>query len=257
VEAIVRDVTTLVDAEQREPVPTRIGVLSPFRSQVEALRTALRDRMDAAAMERHDLRVGTAHAFQGEERGAMFVSWAVDGEGHGAARRFAERPDVFNVSVTRARSRMWSYASVDPSDVPADGLLGSYLRYVDDDGDGDARHHKAGEVHDRFAEEVWEMLREAGYAVWTGVTMAGCTMDLVDLVVRTRNGYAGIDLVGYPGRFDDPIPLERYRMLGRAGLRVVPLSFARWTTSPAVALEELLNVLPDSPESTDLSAGGS
>ncbi|PEN14847.1 hypothetical protein CRI94_00695 [Longibacter salinarum] len=244
VTAIVDDVETLVESQASQPTPTSIGILSPFRAQVDALREAIRSRFTVDVIDRHDILVGTAHTFQGEERESMFLSWCVDGSGNGTARRFAERPDVFNVSVTRARSRQWSYASVDLDALGVDDLLGAYLRYVD-------RYAGAVSIprvdaHDRFAEDVAAQLREEGYRVWVGLSIAGQT---VDIVVETRGQYAGIDLIGYPGSFSDAIPLERYRMFGRAELTVVPLSYPDWTTDRAACIEELLTTLPSPHES--------
>ena len=58
----------------------------------------------------------------------------------------------------------------------------------------------------------------------------------------------GIDLVGYPGQYFDSFSLERYRMIERAGMRIVPVGFREWKMSEPACVEALSTVLKDSGE---------
>jgi superfamily I DNA and/or RNA helicase len=51
-----------------------VGVVTPFRAQADALETAALAAFSADELEALDLRVGTVHAFQGNERDVVIVS---------------------------------------------------------------------------------------------------------------------------------------------------------------------------------------
>lgn len=205
-----------------------LGVLSPFRAQVEHLRSLAQRRLTIGAMEKHDLLIGTAHAFQGEERDVMLLSLGVDGRSAPGALRFLCRPDVFNVSITRARNEQIVFCSVDADHLPPDSLLRRYLESMDTGHRPESQ--TAAKFADRFAKELAEALTAEQFVVHEGYPLAGMEIDLL----AQRDGVAvGIDLIGYPGRFAGPFPLERYRMLRRAGLRVIPLPYSVWTRDPA------------------------
>ena len=66
----------------------------------------------------------------------------------------------------------------------------------------------------------------------------------MDMVVRAPDGRSlGIDLIGYPGQYFDSFSLERYRMIERAGMRVVPVSFREWKMSEQACVDALMSVL--------------
>ena len=50
----------------------------------------------------------------------------------------------------------------------------------------------------------------------------------IDLVIVRDERALGIDLLGHPGPYGDVYPLERTRMLHRAGLSIFTLPFSRW-----------------------------
>lgn len=65
------------------------------------------------ALGKHDLLIAMAHSFQGEKRDVMFLSFAMDPASHLVTLRFLNRPDVFNVSITRIRIEQRFYVSCD------------------------------------------------------------------------------------------------------------------------------------------------
>ncbi|WP_231493913.1 AAA domain-containing protein [Nocardiopsis sp. CNT312] len=84
------------------PERASIGVVSPFAAQVQRIERALGPR----ALER--IRVGTAHRFQGGERDVVVVSPAAATGVHSSSGRWALRQqNLWNVAVTRARSRLY------------------------------------------------------------------------------------------------------------------------------------------------------
>ena len=80
-----------------------IGILSPFRDQVDFLAKKIIDSIDQYFVEKHDITCGTAYSFQGEERDVMLISCGVDDSAHHSAIIHLNKPEVFNVMVTRAR----------------------------------------------------------------------------------------------------------------------------------------------------------
>lgn len=50
----------------------------------------------------------------------------------------------------------------------------------------------------------------------------------MDLAVARGTESCGIDLIRFPGQFDEPFPLDRYKMFHRAGFRIVPIPYSRW-----------------------------
>ena len=217
-----------------------LGVLSPFREQVDHLFARISKRLDLAAIEKHRLRIGTAHSFQGDERDIMFLSFALDGEAHPGALRYLERPDVFNVSVTRARNLQVVFCSVKAGDLPGGSLLRRYLEAI-----GQPLKSKIPPMTtDGFLREVEAALATRGFKTWPGYMVAGFP---VDLLAEKSGQSLGIDLVGYPGNLADAFELEKYRLFQRAGLRLFPLSFSAWRKQrPAClgAIEEWFSRIP-------------
>jgi hypothetical protein len=198
-----------------------IGILSPFRDQVEHLLATITRRLDLESVEKHDILVSTAYGFQGEERDLMFLSLAVDAQSHPQAMRHLNQPDVFNVAITRARAHQIVFLSVRAEDCPRESLLARYLAEVS----RDPAETEPSAAEDDFLEQVAERLRGSGFQVYPAFPAAGMT---VDLLVEKEGEAIGIDLVGHPGRFAGAIDLERYRMFRRAGLGILPLPFSSW-----------------------------
>lgn len=82
-----------------------VGVVTPFKRQANRLRDALTDTLDEELRHTWALRVGTAHAFQGDERDVIVVSLCCSAEMSAGTRSFVTSSrNLFNVAVTRARA---------------------------------------------------------------------------------------------------------------------------------------------------------
>jgi len=231
-EAVIAEVVRWIESEKNLPrnLAHSLGVLSPFREQVDHLFARLSKRLELAAIEKHRLRIGTAHSFQGDERDIMFLSLVLDGEAHPGALRYLERPDVFNVSVTRARNLQVVFCSVPPGELPGRSLLRRYLETI-----GQPPSAYAATVPaDAFLCEVQATLSARGFKTWPCYLVAGLP---VDLLVEKNGRSLGIDLVGYPGHFKEAFDLEKYRLFQRAGLRLFPLSYSAWQKNCPVCVE--------------------
>ena len=244
VEAIFEHLGTIVERSERTGVYPSLGVLSPFRKQVDALwqefqKDAGRELL-AALRNRHRFALGTSHSFQGLERDMMLVSCVVDAQTHAGAIRFMERVDVFNVAVTRARHKQWIYTSVRPSELPENSLLADYLLHLKEP---KPRREDVVARGDGFSREVLDVLGQNGVMVRGGDDVVGYG---IDILVKTAKGrWVGIDLVGYQGVTAPRLAQSACRIMGRAGFLVLPLGFAEWRENQQRCVKTLREVLAE------------
>lgn len=222
-----------------------IGILSPFRAQVDYISRRLAQELPLEAFDKHKILVGTAHTFQGEERDIMYLSLAADAKSHIATLRFLDKADVFNVSITRARVAQRVYTSLDPARLASTSLLGAYLRRIHrPHSEQQQQPSLPDHPQDDFLCEAQQELTSRGFKTWSRYQLAGITLDLV----VTRDGRScGIDLVGYPGAHESAFPLEQYKMFHRAGLRIFPLPYSRWRLNKDECLEAIERALSSPP----------
>lgn len=214
-----------------------IGVLSPFRAQVDHINQLFLEKLTAETIARHDILCGTAHSFQGEERDIMILSFCLDNEAHATGFRHINRADVFNVSVTRARSMVQVLTSFDLGKLPSTAYLRQYLNQ------GKMEAPKASnpnEVHDAFMAEVNRFLSAKGFTIKAGYEVADLSLDLA---VIKPDELVAIDLIGYTGAYQEGLSLTAYKVLHRAGIRTFPLPFSQWKLDRAYCKDALLDFL--------------
>jgi len=201
-----------------------IGILSPFRDQVDYLQRRILKLFSAEEMERHDILVGTPFVFQGEEKEIMFLTFALDNESHAAAFNYLNREDVFNVSITRARSLQHVFISFSSEKIKNDSLLARFIFGLENYNSTSTYLNQ--KKADTFLEEIIEEIRSFGIEEWhVAFPIAGTEIDLV--VVHEGKTFC-IDLIGFPGEFETALPIERWRMLERVGLSTFTLPFSAW-----------------------------
>ena len=174
-----RDSKGIVDAEVRAVVAElraldgrgarSVGVVSPFRAQADALESAVLETFTLDQIKNMDLRVGTVHAFQGNERDIVIVSLAV-GPTDERSWRFVQDPHLFAVLVTRARRRMKWLVSADP---PEGGLVAGYLEQAN-------RPYRPIDASDvsAWTEQVASGMRLAGLHVEVGYRTGRHVLDV-------------------------------------------------------------------------------
>ena len=130
-EEIVKTIQELIikDRDENQGEPISIGVISPFRAQVDLIKKAILKVFDGDTILKHKLDVGTAHTFQGDERDVMLLSWTFAPNSHAQSLIFAQKPNLFNVAITRARHKLINFISREINELP-EGLLRNYLEYV-------------------------------------------------------------------------------------------------------------------------------
>jgi very-short-patch-repair endonuclease len=91
-----------------------IGVVSPFRAQVNLIRRYVnKDHELTEALEQRNFLVDTVHKFQGDERDWILFSSVLSSSGvtSGAHRFLANNGNLFNVAITRARASLTIFGS--------------------------------------------------------------------------------------------------------------------------------------------------
>lgn len=85
-----------------------IGVVSPFRAQVNAIRGLVaQDEQLSGALTDSSFLVDTVHSFQGDERDVMVFSPVFsEGMSHGSLSFLRNNGNLFNVAITRARAHV-------------------------------------------------------------------------------------------------------------------------------------------------------
>jgi hypothetical protein len=84
--------------ERRRRRAPSVGVVTPFRAQADALEAAVLARFTADDVEGMDLRIGTAHAFQGNERDEVLVSIGIGADDPPGTWGFVEDPHLSSPS---------------------------------------------------------------------------------------------------------------------------------------------------------------
>lgn len=237
--AIVEELLKIVYSETGLSVGLcrSIGILSPFRNQVDHMNEVLLKHLSVSDIEKHQILCGTAHSFQGEERDIMLLSFCLDNQGHSTGFNHLDRADVFNVSVTRAKSRIKIYTSFKLNKLKPD----SYLRaYLDEAKRPPVSKTKAIEVHDDFLSEVREVLKKHDFEIKPGYEVADLSLDLA---IVQGDKIIGIDLIGYPGVFEEGLSFSAYKVLHRAGIRTFPMPYSFWRLDQQQCLEALLSFI--------------
>ncbi|HEX9067816.1 MAG TPA: AAA domain-containing protein, partial [Ktedonobacterales bacterium] len=230
-----------------------IGVLSPYRDQVNYLNKLLAQKLKSKILQDHDIICGTAHTFQGDERDIMLISFCVDPTSHRSALTFLDQENLFNVAVTRARHRQVIYTALDPRNLPQDHLLRHYLTYAADCLDDDEPASEGAGTP--FERNVAEALKARGYTTFLEYPVAGFAVDVV--VQRERKALA----IACDGDPDAAATIEGessidtvngQAILERAGWQIYRLPFRRWQRERDICLAEIDAMLGGGGDSGEL-----
>lgn len=241
VEAVVAKLQELIiEDERKNPEnPTSIGVISPFRAQVEQLKASVSRVISDHMIRKHRIEIGTAHTFQGDERDIMLISWAFAPNSFVQSLTFLQKPNLFNVAITRARYKMINFISKSPTELP-DGLLRSYLNYIKEyearqklieNNEIDENVYKNG-----FEKEVAATLRDLGHKVQAGVEVAGLSLDLLvdEKIAIECDGVEDNSRMSYTN-------LKKQAILERSGFKINRITYREWQYSHQACLDRVLN----------------
>lgn len=251
VEAIMQRLQEIIQEDDRntdpDHEPVSVGIISPFRGQVELIKKALAQLYPDTVLRKHKIEVGTAHTFQGDERDIIMLSWAVANNSFNQSLTFLQIPNLFNVAITRARKKQIIFLSKDPKTLPQ-GLLKDYIEYVQAyvARDNLKEEMKIDEnvYKNAFEKEVANFLRDEGFEVTAGQTVAGLS---ADLFVKDPTGRAII--VECDG-LDDNVrsnktQIKKQTLMERAGMLVERLSYREWYTSQQGCVERIKTIFTE------------
>ncbi len=176
-------------------------------------------------LERLAVRVGTVHAFQGNEAHTVVLSLGLLDDDSVSRVRFVTDPQLFNVMITRARERLIVITSLSCPD----GLIGDFLAYGEVGPQPPADVAGAG-----WAGRLADELRSMGVRVRVDYPVGRWR---VDLCVGEGADAVGLNCAVHPDGFAATV--ARQRALTRAGWRMVDAYPSRWGGDPVRAALEL------------------
>ena len=241
IEALVKRLHDIVVEDERKnpETPVSIGIISPFRAQVEQLKISVAKVLSEHMMEKHQIEIGTAHTFQGDERDIMLISWAYANNSFPQSLVFLQKPNLFNVAITRARYKTINFISKDPRELP-EGILRSYFGFIQQYEDRysliNSDEFDENIYKNSFEKEVAQAFRDCGHNVVCGVDIAGLSADLVvdDKFIVECDGV------------EDNIPskvsnMKKQIILERSGMKVSRISKREWGYSPKACIDRVIN----------------
>lgn len=241
IEALVKRLHEIVvEDERKNPEhPVSIGIISPFRAQVEQLKISVAKVLSEHMIVKHQIEIGTAHTFQGDERDIILISWAYANNSFPQSLIFLQKPNLFNVAITRARYQMINFISKDPRELP-EGLLRSYLGFVQEYEDRYAMQNSdefdENIYKNNFEKEVAQAFRDIGHKVVCGVEIAGLSADLLidDKFVVECDGVEDNKV----SRLSN---MKKQTIIERSGLKVSRISQREWQYSPKACIDRITN----------------
>ncbi len=241
IEALVKRLHEIVVEDERKNPdnPVSIGIISPFRAQVEQLKISVARVLSEHMMEKHQIEIGTAHTFQGDERDIMLISWAYANNSFPQSLIFLQKPNLFNVAITRARHKTINFISKDPCELP-EGILRSYFGFIQEYEDRfsliNSDEFDENIYKNMFEKEVAQTFRELGHKVICGVDIAGLSADLVvdDKFVIECDGVEDKT----PAKVSN---MKKQQILERSGLKVSRISKREWGYSPKACVDRVIN----------------
>ena len=243
IEAVVKCLHELiVDSEREDPEhPITIGIVSPFRAQVEQLKISVAKVLSDFMIRKHQIEIGTAHTFQGDEKDIILASWAVANNSFPQSLTFLQKPNLFNVAITRARRQMINFVSRDTTTLP-EGMFRDYISYIKEyERNFDLRQNPEFDENtykNSFEKEVATYLRDAGYNVRAGVDIGGVNADLV------INNKFVIECDGLEDNVKSNISsIKKQTIIERCGLLVCRFSLREWKMSKEACANRMINYL--------------
>ncbi|MFN8041127.1 MAG: AAA domain-containing protein [Acidimicrobiales bacterium] len=214
----------------RQRGATSVGVVSPFRAQAEAIEAAVLGSFRTDDLEALDLRIGTVHAMQGNERDVVIASLGI-GRDDTSAWRFVQDPHLFCVLATRARDELVVLVSAEP---PAGGLAADYLAQADQ-APGPPPPADSGTPWSR---RIGDAVADTGVAVRTAYPSG---RHVVDVAAGDDLRFVGIVCGVHP---DGPeAHIDRHLELRRAGWPLTEAFASRWGDAVGEAAVELTRTL--------------
>lgn len=240
IEALVKRLhEIIIEDERKNPDnPVTVGIISPFRAQVEQLKVSVSKVLSDYMIKKHQIEIGTAHTFQGDERDIMMISWAVADNSYTQSLMFMQKANLFNVAITRGRNKVINFVSRNPRELP-DGHFRNYVSYMQNYQDK-KQAVLSGEIDENIYKnslerEVADKIRELDHRVIAGAEIAGLSADLLvdDKFV--------IEIDGVDDKTKSHISnMKKQAIIERSGFKVKRITFREWQYSPKACLDRVL-----------------
>ena len=240
IEALVKRLhEIIIEDERKNPDnPVTVGIISPFRAQVEQLKVSVSKVLSDYMIKKHQIEIGTAHTFQGYERHIMMISWAVADNSYTQSLMFMQKANLFNVAITRGRNKVINFVSRNPRELP-DGHFRNYVSYMQNYQDK-KQAVLSGEIDENIYKnplerEVADKIRELDHRVVAGAEIAGLSADLLvdDKFV--------IEIDGVDDKTKSHISnMKKQAIIERSGFKVKRITFREWQYSPKACLDRVL-----------------
>jgi len=112
-----------------------IGIVTPFNAQAKFFRDSIVEQYDESEIRENILIADTAHKFQGDERDIIIFSPVISQGVHnnsGTINFLQRTSNLFNVSVTRARSILWIVGDKSRCVDSGVGYLKNFVEWVEE-----------------------------------------------------------------------------------------------------------------------------
>lgn len=247
-EAIIKRLHEIIleDDMKKNDEPVSIGIISPFRGQVEMIKKAVLQVFSEATILKHKIEIGTAHTFQGDERDIIMLSWAIADNSYSQSLMFLQKPNLFNVAITRARKKLICFLSKNPKDLPQ-GLLRSYIESFET---YETRNKSDAPVYDEnvfkndFEKVVYDALKAEGLEIQAGKNLSGVSVDL--FVKDSEGSQLLVEIDGVEDKEKTYISAtKKQAILERSGYRVERISAREWRYSPDACINRVKNILAE------------
>lgn len=243
IEVLVKTLHEIIleDEKKNPEKPVTIGIISPFRAQVEQLKNSVPKVLSDYMIKKHQIEIGTAHTFQGDERDIILMSWTFANNSFPQSITFLQKPNLFNVAITRAKNKCINFVSHDLETMP-DGHFRHYVSYLKN-----YKERKKSMQDEGFDENFYknplekivaEEIRKLGHTVIAGVDIAGLSADLVvddKFIIE-------IDGMEDSKKLHHMTNMKKQAILERCGFKVKRITFREWQYSAQACLDRVLTI---------------
>ena len=243
IEALVKTLHEIVlnDEKNNPEKPVTIGIISPFRAQVEQLKISVPKVLSDYMIKKHQIEIGTAHTFQGDERDIILMSWAFANNSYPQSITFLQKPNLFNVAITRAKNKCINFVSHNLDTMP-DGHFRHYVSYLDNYKERKKLIQDAGIDENTYKnaleKEVAQEIRKLDHKVNAGVEIAGLSADLV----VDEKFVIEIDGMEDSKKLHHMTNMKKQAILERCGYKVKRITYREWQYSPKACLDRVLTL---------------
>jgi very-short-patch-repair endonuclease len=192
-EAIVDCLARLAEDPAYQEKTMGVIVLQGF-GQIKLLETLIEQRLPATVREQHQIRVGNAASFQGDERHVILLSMVVTNPPRAAGGNKSEQ-QAYNVAASRAQDQMWLFYSVPPDRLKPHDLRLNLLTYMEnppaaleaaDDIGSVLPDVRRAPFDSLFEQQVYLAIKKRGYHVIPQFPAGSKRIDLVVVGARGR-----------------------------------------------------------------------